>query len=453
MITAASVFFAVFFALVMRSMQLGTYGYLFKNIIETYSGYIQVQNQDFWEDKTVDNIFEYTTELGDRIKSDPNIIEIIPRFESFALSSSGSRTKGVMVMGIDPGRETGVSDVSNKLVKYTLSEKAVRELTQENIPDGIKKNLSLFKGNSYATEGRLLLDLGIKGKGETEELLPLLKKHTSVANKTIVMGDRGAMVGNRLAKYLGLESGDTIVLLSQGYHGASAAGKYVIRGIVSLPEPDLESRIVYLPLDVCQELYGAEGMLTSLVLQVKDNDDRDIDNTIARLDDMLDSPYRVLGWREMNETVVQQMEADNASGMVMIAILYLVIAFGVFGTVLMMTAERRREFGVLVSIGMQKTGLAAVMIYEMIFIGLIGIGMGVAVALPSIIYGYYHPLRLSGELAKMMEDYGFEPVMAFQWIDSYFIWQSVVVAIIVLLSLIYPVRKILKIKEINALRA
>lgn len=452
MITAASVFFAVFFALLMRSMQLGTYGYLFKNIIESYSGYIQLQDENFWEDKIVDNVFDYNDKLAEKILADENITGVIPRFESFALASSGSRTKGVMVMGIDPAKESGLSDVGNKLVKYVLSDRAVDALRDEDIPASVKKNLPLFRGNSYATAGRLALDLGIKGK-EADRVLSLVEEHSSVENRTIEMGRPGAMVGAALAEYLGLQRGDTIVLIGQGYHGAMAAGKFVVEGIVSLPAPDLESRIVYLPVDICQDLYAAYGKLTSLALQVEENDDRDIDQTITRLEKVLDSPYRLLGWREMNETIVQQMEADNSSGMIMIAILYLVIAFGVFGTVLMMTAERRREFGVIISIGMQKTSMAAIMVYEMLYIGLIGIAMGIIVALPTIIYGFYHPVRLSGEIAKMMEDYGFEPVMAFKWIDTYFLWQSVVVAIIVLLSVIYPVRKIMKLKEINALRA
>ena len=61
----------------------------------------------------------------------------------------------------------------------------------------------------------------------------------------------------------------------------------------------------------------------------------------------------------MNKLMINQMDADSKSGMIMIIILYLVIAFGIFGTVLMMTAERRREFGVLVAIGMQKSKLAS----------------------------------------------------------------------------------------------
>ena len=452
MITVASVFFAVFFALVMRSLQLGTYDNLFSNIIETYSGYIQVQSENFWEDKTVDNVFEYSDELVQKIKSDENVTECIPRFESFALASSGSRTKGVMVMGIDPVKEGLLSDAESKLVKYKLTSEVIARLTVEDIPENVKKNLSLFEDKSYATDGRLLLDLGVKDK-DSKTVLPLLRKYTSVENGYIKTGEPGALVGNSLAKYLGLRRGDTIVLLGQGYHGTTAAGKYVINGIVSLPAPEIESRIIYLPVDICQELYDAGGMLTSLALQVDDNDDKAITETIERLEDELETPFRVLGWREMNEIVVQQIEADDSGGMIMIGILYLVIAFGVFGTVLMMTAERRREFGVTISIGMQKTRMAIIMVYEMFYIGFIGIALGVGVAVPIIIYGYYHPLRLSGEIAKMMEDYGFEPVMAFLWIDSYFIWQSVVVAIIVILSVIYPVRKILKLKEIDALKA
>ena len=46
-ITAASIFFAVFFAVVMRSFQLGTYEHMIKQSIESYAGYLQVQQPDY----------------------------------------------------------------------------------------------------------------------------------------------------------------------------------------------------------------------------------------------------------------------------------------------------------------------------------------------------------------------------------------------------------------------
>jgi ABC-type antimicrobial peptide transport system permease subunit len=155
----------------------------------------------------------------------------------------------------------------------------------------------------------------------------------------------------------------------------------------------------------------------------------------------------------MNALLLNQMEADNRSGAIMIGILYLVIAFGVFGTVLMMLAERRREFGMLVSIGMQKRKLAKVVSMEMLLIGFLGVAAGVIVSLPIVFYGNARPLRLTGEIARMYEDYGFEPVMPMLLPDAYYLWQVVVVLIILSFTVAFSVRKIFKMNVINALRA
>jgi ABC-type lipoprotein release transport system permease subunit len=260
-------------------------------------------------------------------------------------------------------------------------------------------------------------------------------------------------VGHKLSQYLDLGIGDTLVLISQGYHASTAAGLYPIRGIIRLPLPDLDNKIVYLPLDVCQELYNAGNRLTSLALAVKDNQDKSILLTMERLSSQIPHEQTVMEWREMNEVIVSQMEADDNAGMIMLGILYLVIAFGVFGTVLMLTAERRREFGVLVAIGMQKKKLAAIMTYEMLLVGAIGILAGALVATALILYGVEHPLVFKGEVALMFEDYGFEPMLAFWGMDTYYIWQTVIVGLMVLLAMTYPMRKILGLKVVNALRA
>jgi ABC-type antimicrobial peptide transport system permease subunit len=194
-------------------------------------------------------------------------------------------------------------------------------------------------------------------------------------------------------------------------------------------------------------------MITSLAAGVKSNKDSEIGRMVSDLGSEIGPPLKVVGWRKMNELMINQMDADSKSGMVTIGILYLVIAFGIFGTVLMMTAERKREFGVLVAVGMQKSKLASVVSLEMLYIGIMGIASGIALALPAIFYGYYHPLRFKGEMAKMFEDYGMEPVMPFLPVDWYFMWQSVVVAVIIVIAVAYPVRKIYKMDIINSLKA
>ena len=61
---------------------------------------------------------------------------------------------------------------------------------------------------------------------------------------------------------------------------------------------------------------------------------------------MIDDDYEVMTWQEMNREMVQSIEADNVGGIIMLGILYIVIGFGVFGTIMMMTMERRKEFAV-----------------------------------------------------------------------------------------------------------
>jgi ABC-type lipoprotein release transport system permease subunit len=453
MITAASVLFAVFFALLFRSLQLGSYDHMFRNAIESYTGYIQVQQKDFWDEKVVDNTFPYDLTQEQQLLDDENVVAAVPRFESFALASNGPQTKGVLVMGIDPEKEASLSGVKEKMVKYRLTAASIANISQDpTLPEKVKELAPKFENNAYTTASRLQLDLGIKDK-DTAQYMPAIERYTKFENGSIHMGEPGVWVGDKLSEYLELGLGDTIVLISQGYHATTAAGKYEIKGIVKLPLPDLDNKIVYLPLDICQELYNAGDNLTSLALAVDDNQEKAIAETVERLNAVVSPDQRLMEWREMNELIVSQMDADNKSGMIMIGILYLVIAFGVFGTVLMLTAERKREFGVLVAIGMQKKKLASVMTLEMFLIGLLGILAGALVGTILILYGVDHPLIFKGEMAKMWEEYGMEPKMVFWGIDTYYIWQIVIVALMVLLAIGYPIRKIFGMKVVNALRA
>jgi len=452
LITGASVFFAVFFALVMRSVQLGSYDHMFRNVIESYTGYIQIQHEDFWDSRIIDDVFEYSHELEQLLLDDENVNEVVPRFESFALASIGKLTKGVLVMGIDPEKENRFSDVKGKLVKYRFTDEAILKLKESELPGDIKDKLDMLKGSSYSGDGLLQAEMGIKRK-EADKLMIPFREYASFPNEYIAAGEQEALIGDRLSRFLELNIGDTIVLIGQGYHATTAAAKFRISGIVKMPTPDLDNMIVYLPYDVCQEFYNAPRMVTSVAVDIIGNDEKALEATVSSIGAKLAPPLRVVDWREMNEVLISQMDADNKSGMIMIAILYLVIAFGIFGTVLMMTAERKREFGMVVAIGMQKTKLSAVVVIEMFYIGMMGIIAGIIAAIPVIIIGYYHPIRFSGEMAKMFEDYGMEPVMPFMPVDWYFMWQTVVVAIILLIAVSYPVNKVLRLNTANALKA
>lgn len=464
LITAASIFFAVFFALIMRSFQLGSYDAMIKNAIASYSGFIQIQGLDYLDEPFIDNSIPYDADFENEILADKNVNLVVPRFQAFGLASNGDNSKFAAVVGIDIEKENIVNKIEDKIVKYRLTANAINILENEkNIPPEIIEKIKKYEDFSYSNIDRFLLDVPLS-KTEQEQYLDIIKEVTAIEGKYFTENTNGVLVADKLAKYLNLNIGDSIIIMSQGYHGVSAAGIYPIQGFLKFPSPEFDNTMIYMPLKNSQNLFSAyeisdDSMDTTfyvsyLSLNVENNNDRAVSLTAERINGKIDNTiYKALDWKEFNKELVQQIDSDNISGQIMLALLYLIIGFGVFGTVLMMTKERQREFGVMVAVGMQKRRLEIIVILEMIIVGFLGTVFGFIASIPIILAGYFYPIRLTGEMATMMEEFNMEPIMPMAWFDTYMINQIVVVLIIVLLASLYPVLRIGKLKVINALRA
>ena len=102
---------------------------------------------------------------------------------------------------------------------------------------------------------------------------------------------------------------------------------------------------------------------------------------------------------------------------------------------------------------MQKKKLKRIVSIEMLLLGAIGLVCGLLASTPLILYFYYYPIVLKGDMANMIEDYGWDAVMPTAWFGPYFYWQAGIVAIMIVLATIYPLQKIGKLKEIEALKS
>ena len=113
LITAASIMFAVFFAIVVSSIQEGTWNHMVEGVVKYHFGYAQIHKQGYWDEQTIDNVFdpsEAELQIGDDLT-------LVPRLESFSLISTGPKTKGALVIGIDPDRENQLTNIQSRLTK------------------------------------------------------------------------------------------------------------------------------------------------------------------------------------------------------------------------------------------------------------------------------------------------------------------------------------------------
>ena len=274
-------------------------------------------------------------------------------------------------------------------------------------------------------------------------------KATAMKGRYLKDSDDGILISDRLSKYLKVGVGDSVVLMGQGYQGVSAAGIFPIRGIVKIPAPDLDNKLIYMSIEKAGEFFSLSNQLTSIVVNLNNTDD--MKETQKRLGKITPENFSIKNWEEIAPTLKQQIEGDNKSGQVFLAILYIIIFFGIFGTVQMMISERMREFGVMVAIGMKRGKLAAIVTIEMLFLGFIGAASGMLATVPLILCGYYFPFKMTGEMAQMYIDYGFDPVMPLAWFEGYFFRQAGIIFLMVLIASFLPVRHILKLDLIKAL--
>jgi ABC-type lipoprotein release transport system permease subunit len=258
------------------------------------------------------------------------------------------------------------------------------------------------------------------------------------------------MISEGLGERLGVGVGDSIVLLSQGYQGATAAGQFAVGGILHFPTPQMNDALVYLALRNAQTLFNAPHRLTSLVLMTGNADNTKAIKTA--LLPKIDSSLAVMTWQEMSPEILQSVQLNDGGAILTMAIFYIVIAFGVFGTVMMMTIERAREFGLLISLGMRRRRLVLVAALEAVLVSMIGAMTGLLVAMPVVLYFHFHPIHLWGELAKAYAAYGLEAIMSVNADASLFYSQVLVVFLIALVASLYPFFVIRKIRPVSALQ-
>lgn len=386
-ITIASILFAVLFVVFMRAFQLGSYEAMTRGVVNMYTGYAQIHLNGYWDDQTLDNVMPYRESFKDSLLKIDGVKSVIPRLEGFALSSYVDKTKGTLVIGANPEKE-------KEILK-------IEEL--------------LFDG------------------------------------EVISSTDNQIMVSEGLADYYKMSVNDTLVLLGQGYHGMSAAGKYAVKGIIKFRNPTLNQNTVIMSIPTAQWFFSTGNQVTSLILEKEEF--TKVETLVADVSKKIDlNTFEVLDWKTMLPELVQSIEADNVGGVIMAFILYMIIFFGIFGTILMMTAERKYEFGILISIGMKRIKLGMVILYEIVFLGIIGVLSGYLLVYPLIIYFYINPVRFEGEFAKTFEDLGFEPIIPTSLDPAIPITHALIILIIALVLSIYPILKIQHLKPTEARR-
>lgn len=264
-------------------------------------------------------------------------------------------------------------------------------------------------------------------------------------------GTGEVLLGSSLAERLKADLDSIVFLTGAGYHGNSANLMLRVVGIVKLPNIQENKRTGFVTITEAYEGFAMEGLVSNIAMSFKDNSDAI--EIVKEMKPSFKGNLGVYSWDEIDEPLYMLVLVNDAANVIVTGMLYFIISFGLFGTILMMLSERKKEFGVLIAIGMSKTRLGFLVFLENIFLAIIGTIIGFLVAFPIVYYFYYFPIELSGSEAEGMIKVGFEPVLRISVDIGIFIWQAAIVLFMSTLFSLYPILKIYSMNENKAIRS
>ena len=317
--------------------------------------------------------------------------------------------------------------------------------------DGVDRLIPRMESFSLLYHGSNTKGSLVMGIDPAVELPGLQLDDILLEGRSFSRDDSVIVVSEGLAKYFNVGLGDTLLFMGQGYHGATAYGAFPIGGIARMTNPELNKQLVLMPLQKAQYMYNCTDRATTLVVAV--DKDSDYEAIGAALKGSGAEGLEVLEWKELFPEIIQTIEVDMAGGRIFVTILYFIISFVLLGTVIMMVAERQREFGILVSIGMKKTKLAFVTLLENIMLIMGGAIVGMAVVKPVQFYFKYNPIDLSGQMKEAIEQYNFEPKLYTTTSFIINLNHGTIIFIIGVLVSLYAVVKIVKLNPIQSMRS
>jgi lipoprotein-releasing system permease protein len=217
-------------------------------------------------------------------------------------------------------------------------------------------------------------------------------------------GGDGILLGQELARVLGVLPGDSVTVISP--KGAlTAVGmvpkmrRFTVAGTIQVGMHEYDSSIAYLPLGAAREFAGLTGVSGIEVKLVDPFAAKAVGLLIAR---RLGMAYWVRDWMDMNRNLFAALQLEKLALFVIVTIIVLVAAFAIIGHLVLLVAEKRKEIGILKSIGATGSSITAVFFTVGMTLGVVGTLAGSLVGLLIIwVQNTYKIIRLAGDVYQI----------------------------------------------------
>ncbi len=257
------------------------------------------------------------------------------------------------------------------------------------------------------------------------------------------------LISQRMADKLKVKIRSKVVLTFQNIAGEITTAAFRIQGIYKTVSRNNDELYVFIKFSDLQRLIEMpESAAHQLAILVHDFDQTDtIAVTIAGQypDELVES------YKEISPDLELFNSQIKLNMRIMTTIFMLALIFGIINTMLMAVLERIKELGMLMAVGMNKVRVFGMVVYETIFISLLGAPIGMLLGYFTTQYLNHIGINLS-RWSSALEEFGMSDVVRPVVDQEAFVTIAVAVVITAVLASIYPAFKAIRLKPVEALR-
>jgi lipoprotein-releasing system permease protein len=283
-------------------------------------------------------------ELGRRLLALPDVTGVAPMIYSKAMLAARGRADGVVVKGVDLARERHVTDVPLYITPA--------------IPD---------------------IDGAARG------------------------GLPGIVLGFDVALRLAVGVGDSVILSSPLRTVRTPLGalpvtkQFEVVGIFHSGMYEYDASFCYVSIRAAQGYFGLEDRVTGIELRLRDM--FQAGRVGAEVERLLGPPYVANNWIDLNRNLFSWMKIEKFFMFLILLLIILVAAFNIASMLFMVVMDKKRDIGVLLSMGATSGAIMRIFILEGLIVSAIGTVAGSLLGiLTSYVIGRYEIVTLPGDV-------------------------------------------------------
>ena len=261
----------------------------------------------------------------EKVKKAKGVNAAAPFILNQVMLTHGGNAMGVVVRGLDPELEAGVSDLKKNLVQGSL------------------------------------------------EMLGGPAKSTGKPRRA------GIILGKELARRLGVQRDDVVSMVAPASRVTPMGliPKIKLFKVVGFFESGMfeyDSNLAFISIYSAQKFFSMKGKVSGIEIRVEDIEQAD--QVAAEIQQSLGFPYYARDWMQMNKNLFSALRLEKIVMFIILILIILVAAFNIVSTLFMVVMEKNKEIAILKSMGASRSSIMKIFSYQGLIIGIVGTAVG-----------------------------------------------------------------------------